>query len=219
MGLEIYIAVNYIICEECGNPIKPKGAPMNNENYFSNFSNEQILSHPDVKQRTLMMTGKSKDKTLELTKEQEKQIAIAYSKMFYALTTIHWCKGATLGTAWQKALEQMSSFVKTKSNPAHPMNKYLHALDNQYRREISERIMTSPYSNEKINMNPELAKKWSDTSTKQFQSYLKKMNDMYKEYMPQKEVNNNQSAQETNKAYTIMMKLLQLQNEGYQHAA
>lgn len=220
-GLEIYIAMNYIINAECGNPMKPKGAPMNNNFYFSDFSDEQILSHPDIKQHTLMMTGQTKDKKLELTKEQEKQIAIAYSRMFYALVEIHWTGGATLGNAQQKALEQMSSFVKTKSNPEHPMNKYLHVLDNQYRREISERIMTSPYSNEKINMNPELAKKWSDIATKQFQSYLKKMNDMYQEFMPQK--NNNQSATQSDiiaqKAKTVMMKILQMQNEGYGRAA
>jgi len=187
--------------------------PMNSDN--------QILLNPDIKQRTLMMTGESKDKKLELNKEQQKQIAIAYSKMFYALTTIHWCNGATLGTAWQKALEQMSSFVKTKSNPGHPMNKYLHALDNQYRREISERIMTSKYSDEKINMNPELAKKWSDVATKQFQSYLKTMNDMYKEYMPDNNHTTiqNQTDKAAQKAHAMMLKILQMQNEGYARAA
>lgn len=195
---------------------------MNSNTYSSEFSNEQILLHPDIKQRTLMMHGETKDKKLELTKEQEKQIARNFSIMFYALTTIHWCNGATLGRAWQKALEQMSSFVKTKSNPYHPMNKYLHALDNQYRREISERIMTSEYSDLKIEMNPELAKKWSDTATKQFQSYLKQMNDMYKEYMPATDNNKQESTQpnkSANQAYKIMMQFLQQQRGEYFRAA
>lgn len=195
---------------------------MNSNTYSSEFSNEQILSHPDVKQRTLMMHGETKDKKLELTKEQEQQIARNFSIMFYELTTIHWCNGATLGRAWQKALEQMSSFVKTKSNLGHPMNKYLHALDNQYRREISERIMTSEYSDSKIEMNPELAKKWSDIATKRFQGCLKNMNDMYKEYMPiadNKKQESTQQNKSVNQAYIVMMQFLQQQRGEYSSAA
>ena len=47
------------------------------------------------------------------------------------------------------------------------------------------------------------------------------MNDMYQEFMPQK--NNNQSATQSDiiaqKAKTVMMKILQMQNEGYGRAA
>jgi hypothetical protein len=196
---------------------------MTNENFDVQNVDNQILLNPDVKQRILMMTGESKDKKLELTKDQEKQIARHFATMFYALTTIHWCNGATLGVAWQKALEQMSSFVKTKSNPEHPMNKYLHALDNQYRRDISERIMTSPYSDSKIEMNSERAKQWVTHETQEYKKSLQFMNDMYKQYMPEKKsdvqpkVVSFKIAQE--KTYEQMLKILQINQMTNERAA
>lgn len=187
---------------------------MMNQLYFTDFSDEQILAHPDIKQRILMMTGQKKDKKLELTKEQEKQIAKNFNEMLVSLMTLNWCRGGTLGAAEQKALDQMSSFVKSKSNPEHPMNKYLHAMDNQCRREVSERIMTDEHSDEKIGINSELAQRWAKIATEKFKKALKNMNDMYKEFMPQKQIEDKTKKFEKGKENTQQMLLLwQLQQQ------
>jgi len=194
---------------------------MTDQLYFSNFSDEQILAHPDIKQRILMMTGQVKDKKLELTKEQEKQIAHDYGVMFRSLIVINWCKGGTLGMAQQKSLEQMSSFVKTKSNPEHPMNKYLHALDNQHRREFSEYIMKNKYSEETVGINSELAQRWAKIATGNFQKAFKRMNEMYKQYMPQKQAEDKTKQVENEKqnAYKKMFLFLQMRQMSDERAA
>lgn len=163
---------------------------MNYFDFIKSQNKEGVLSHPDVQQRMLMMLGQEKNSKLELSKQEENKIARNYQKMFFALATIRWCNGATLGVARQKSLEQMNSFVKSKTNIAHPMNKYLMSINNQMFREISQRNMTDENSDKKINIDSALAKKWTDEATQEFQKCLKELNEMYQKYMPEKTLDN-----------------------------
>ena len=147
----------------------------------------EIFSHPDIQQRMLMIMGEDKNQKLELDKTEENKIAQNYQKMFFALAVIRWCKGEKLGVARQHALEQMNSYVKTKINIAHPMNKYLIAINSQIHREVSYRNMTDKHSDKNIEMNSELAKKWTSEATKIFQQCMQNMNEMYQKYMPEKD--------------------------------
>ncbi|MFQ6703993.1 MAG: hypothetical protein ACLRFP_02850 [Alphaproteobacteria bacterium] len=164
---------------------------LNYNDFIKSANQNKILSHPDIQQRMLMLMGENKDQKLELTKDEENKIAQNYQKMYFALATIRWCNGEKLGIARQHALEQMNSYVKTKTNIAHPMNKYLVAINSQINREVSYHNMTDKHSDKTINMNSELAKKWSTESAKIFQQCMKNMNEMYKKYMPEK--NNKQT--------------------------
>ena len=172
---------------------KPKEFTMMNEYFdYANFIKSQnkngVLSHPDIQQRMLMMMGNEKNKKLEISKEEEKKIAQTYLKMFFALATIRWCNGETLGVARQKSLDQMNNYVKSKTNIAHPMNKYLLAINGQIHREIAQINMTDENSNKKIEIDPELKKKRQAEATKEFQQCLKTLNEMYQKYMPEKDV-------------------------------
>lgn len=192
--------------------------------YLSDFERNKILSNPDVKQRILMISGDKKDSKLELTQEQQKQVAVNFSKMFSGLVVINWCRGLKLGMAKQKALEQMSAYVKSKTNPEHPMNKYLHALDNQYRREVSEEIMKSEHSEEILPVNADWVKKWEKLATDDFNISMQQMNQMHKEFMPQKTPEKQFGAKSfeeaKDKAYQKMLLILQQQiQDDYQRAA
>lgn len=173
-------------------PAQPRGCIMadnvlNYNEFIKSVKPGEIFSHPDIQQRILMIMGEKKDKKLELEKTEENKIAKNYQKMYMALATIRWCRGQTLGVARQHALQQMNSYVKTKTNIAHPMNKYLIGINGQINREVSYRNMTDEHSDKKIDMNSTLAKKWSMESTKIFQDCMRELNEMYKKYMPQKD--------------------------------
>lgn len=160
---------------------------LNYRDFIKSANKNEIFSHPDIQQRMLMIMGNEKDKKLELDSVTENKIAQNYQKMFFALATIRWCRGETLGIARQRALDQMNSYVKSKANIAHPMNKYLIAINGQVAREISYRNMTDENSDKKIDMNSDLAKKWSVEATKVFQQCMRELNDIYQKHMPAKE--------------------------------
>ena len=207
---------------------KPKGFAMMNEylnydEFIKSQNKDGILSHPDVQQRLLMIMGNEKNKKLELSKDEEKAIAKNYQTMFFALATIRWCNGGTLGMARQKSLEQMDNFVKSKVNIAHPMNKYLMAINSQTRREIAALNMTDENSDKKIETNSAVAKKLSAEATKEFQESLKNLNDMYKKYMPEKDIKKMPATKSFNvaqqKAQQLMQQLVMAQQMMKQRAA
>ena len=190
---------------------------LNYSDFIKSQNQKGIFAHPDVQQRMLMMMGEEKNQKLELTKQEEKDIAKHYAIMFFSLATIRWCQGQTLGVARQKSLEQMNSFVKTKVNVEHPMNKYLMAINNQYHRFISQLNMTDEHSDKKINVMQDLTQKWSAMATKNFQESLKHLNEMYKKYMPEKDIKNKPAVVKfelaQKKAQQMMQQLLAGQNQ------
>ena len=195
---------------------------LNYADFIKSQNKEGIFSHPDVQQRMLMIMGEEKNQKLELSKEEEKKIVQIYATMFFALVVMRWCRGETLGVARQKSLEQMNSFVKSKVNVAHPMNKYLMTINNQYHRFISQLNMTDKNSDKKIEVSSELATKWSMEATKQFKESLKLLNKMYAKYMPEKDVKKQPANVKFNlaqKRAQQMMQQLLLQQRINQRAA
>ena len=161
---------------------------LNYSDFIKSQNKDGIFSHPDIQNALLMIMGKEKNKNLELSQDEEKKIAKNYQEMYMALAVIRWCRGEKLGVARQKSLDQMNNFVKSKTNVAHPMNKYLVGINGQMHREIAQINMMDANSDKTIKMNSDLIKKWSDEATKQFQKCLKELNDMYKKYMPEKDI-------------------------------
>ena len=159
---------------------------LNYSDFIKSANCDEIFSHPDIQQKILIMMGENKDKRLELDKTEENKISQNYQKMYFALATIRWCNGEKLGVARQHAMSQMNSYVNTKINIAHPMNKYLVGINNQVIREVSYRNMTDKNSDSSIDINSELAKKWSTESVKIFQKCMHELNEMYQKYMPNK---------------------------------
>lgn len=104
-----------------------------------------------------------------------------FMKMYNSLATINYCRGGTVGTAQQKALDQMSSFVKTKTVQNHPMNEFLKKLDSENRKTMSEYIMKSSFSNDVFN-DDIAAKQWGKMAETELKSSLGKFNDIYRKY-------------------------------------
>ena len=68
-----------------------------------------------ILQKQILMYGGSVKKQ-PLNVEEIKKLEKDYRTMFIGFTSINWSKpGTKLGTAWQKALSQMESYIKTKS--------------------------------------------------------------------------------------------------------
>lgn len=207
------------------NPRKPKGCTMTDDVLsYNDFIKKSggIFLHPDVQQRILMIMGDKKNPKLELTKSEETKIAQNYRKMYITLATIRWCKGESLGVARQHAMAQMNTFVKSKVDIAHPMNKYLMTINNQIIRTISQLNMTDENSDKKINMNPELATKWSVEATKIFQQNMHELNEMYQKYMPVKDVKQqpvNVKFKTANRRVVDMLNHMLAQQQNHQRAA
>jgi len=139
------------------------------------------------KKQFMLMGGEMKNINNKLSAEEIKQITKNYRDMYFALTSINWGMGMTLGMAWQKALEQMDSFVAAKTKVEnHPMNAELTKIHREFRRNMAKHIMTSEYAEEKLD----------EHHKKMFISYGEKMcvkskkvlNDIYQKHMPKMEI-------------------------------
>lgn len=104
-----------------------------------------------------------------------------FMKMYNSLATINYCQGGTVGAAQQKALDQMSSFVKTKTAQNHPMNEYLKKLDSENRKNMSEYIMKSSFSDD-VFSDDVAAKNWDKMAKTELKSSLSKFNALYRKY-------------------------------------
>ena len=182
---------------------------MNTFDYIKIQSNQNILLHPEIQQKTMMLIGNDKDNKMQLTKEEETQIAQHYLKMCYSLATIRWCQGEMLGVARQNALNQMDNFVKSKTNIIHPMNKYLLSIHGRVSREIAERNMTDSNSDKKVELHPTLAQKWTEQATQEFQKSLQILNEIHKKHMPEQNKEQSPTAKSFNTANGKVQQMLQ----------
>jgi len=150
---------------------------------------ENFLMNPEIQQSMAMLMGGDKKETKQLSEEQKKQIIKKYVNMFYSLAAINWCNGTTLGVAWQKALNQMDEFVKSKTKVLnHPMNPYLVAVHAKYKRHISETLLTNKHVNEKLNMSKELKEEWKRFASANVGKDMEFFNNLHKEFMPEQNI-------------------------------
>lgn len=109
------------------------------------------------------------------------EIRHAFVKMYNSLATINYCSGGTVGMAQQKALEQMSSFIRAKTKQNHPMNEYLKKLDSENRKNMSEYIMKNSFSNNVFD-DAVVAKRWKNMADSELKSSLVAFNNIYRKY-------------------------------------
>nr|MBQ0090915.1 hypothetical protein [Candidatus Enterousia merdequi] len=152
------------------------------------------LKNMSLEQEQQILLGLNVKKTKDLSQQEIEKMQKDYIGMYYALTSINWSQGMTLGMAWQKALEQMDAFVASKTKMInHPMNKHLSKIHSEFRKKQSERIMTSEYAECKL--NPVHKKSFLDYGTKRVKDTKDSLNNLYQKYMPEKtEVNNQQKS-------------------------
>lgn len=149
------------------------------ENNMQNFELQQ--------KKFIMMGGDIKTQQKQLSPEVIKQIKKNYTRMYFALTSINWGQGKTLGMAWQKALEQMDAFVASKIKISnHPINNELVKFHTKFKQDMSKHIMTSEYSASKLREeHKKLFIKIGEKDLKKGKTFL---DNKYQEYMPKQQI-------------------------------
>lgn len=148
-----------------------------------NINNKNLT----LQQKQIIMMGGNIKTEQKLSQQEIENIKKDYSRMYYAFTSINWAHGMTLGMAWQKALEQMQSFVAIKSeNANHPMTNELIKIHREFHHDMAKRIMTSEYTGDKLSENHK--KSFLDYGQKQFKKSKESLDAVYKKYMPTKEI-------------------------------
>lgn len=172
---------------------------------------EQFFMNPLIQQNIAMITGEQqKNKKQELSPEEKEQITKKYVNMYYALAAIHWCKGGTLGRAWQKALNQMDNFVKSKTKVlGHPMNPHLISVHAQFKRRMSESLLTNPYVDCETNLSKEHKEQWIKFSTEYVKSDMAFFNSMHDKYMPKEKIQEKSAKEPFKQAQQKVLKMVQ----------
>ena len=182
--------------------------------------NERNMQNFEFQQQQMLMMGVVINQVQEkLPPEIIKQMKKDYVKMYYGFTSINWGMGKTLGISWQKALEQMDSFVATKTKiSGHPANNELINFHSEFRRDMSKAIMTNPNTN--LKLEERLKKNFLDYGTKSVKESKGALDGLYQKYMPKKTNEKTQTAQGfklgNQKANQILQQLLiqqQMQRE------
>ncbi len=151
------------------------------------------------------------DKDLEQTRDLE-QIKLAFTKMYNSLAKINFCRGGTVGMAQQKALDQMSSFVKIKTTQDHPLNEFLKNLDSEHRKTTAEHIMKSSSSNNVFDDNI-VANNYRQMAESELKTSLKNFNSIYRKY-PGSQLGNDKGTQiNINQQKLIQMYLQMVQQK------
>ena len=163
----------------------------------------------------IMMGGDIKKEQQKLSPEVIKQIEKNYRQMYIGFTSINWGMGKTLGVSWQKALEQMDSFVASKTKIAnHPVNNALVKIHKEFRSDMARFIMQSPHAENKL--SERLKKDFIDDGTKSLKQAKDVLENIYKRYNPTKESTKQFAAVKFNFANRNLQQILMRQ---YQRTA
>ncbi|MBN1324864.1 MAG: hypothetical protein JW974_01460 [Alphaproteobacteria bacterium] len=149
----------------------------------------------------------------KLSPEDKKPIEKGVGDLFFGLAWTNWINGSSLGSAWQKALNQVDSFIATKTQN-NPATKYLREVAAVGKSRMSRIIMTNQNSNEKIDCPPEKIKEWSEIGSKWTSQGLQSLNDKVKEFEPEKKefaIQNNQQRFQNSQQNIMALWLLQRQ--------
>lgn len=170
-----------------------------------------------------IIAGEKPQRTQEktLSEADKKKISAAYFQLFYSLSFANWLKRTSLGQAWYKAIEQLKSFISSKS-PENPATMYMRQIFAAHKAKWSQLIMTSPLKDTQIECTPEKKQEWNMRVAKNTTDALKNLNDMlalYKtnEQPKQKTVQQSEFLSAQQKMQMLIM--WQMQNQNERHAA
>lgn len=142
-----------------------------------------------ILQKQILMYGGSVKKQ-PLNVEEIKKLEKDYRTMFIGFTSINWSKpGTKLGTAWQKALSQMESYIKTKSKIInHPVYEQLMKYHAMFSKKQSEHIMKCQGRESETVLTKDLQKVFLDDGTKMASNGKKALDSFYQQYMPKQSI-------------------------------
>ena len=149
----------------------------------TNIKNKQNLNLQQ--KRFIMIGGEFEQKIKQLSPQDSKNLQKYYKLMYAGFVSLNWSKGCKLGVAWQKAIEQMNAFVQSKTKiKNHPISKELKKIHDEFRKKISEYIMTNRKYAETTVSGAE-ANNFAEFGKFFMKKSVKPLNDMYKKYMPE----------------------------------
>ncbi|MBQ7409349.1 MAG: hypothetical protein IJV03_02175 [Alphaproteobacteria bacterium] len=141
----------------------------------------------ELRQHQILMHGGRTQKN-QLSQETIKQIKKDYYDMFIGFTSVNWSKpGTKLGTAWQKALNQMATYIKTKSNVQNnPVYECLVDIHKKFSKRISEHIMKCR-GRESETVLPESLHKQFAQDEKMITKGKSALDSVFTQYMPKQQ--------------------------------
>ena len=140
------------------------------------------------------------DKNIERTIDSvtRSRLVDAYMKLFSGFAWVNWTKKQSLGRAWQGALGQCESFLKTK-NKSNVAAKYLDKVSKAHKTYWSRVIMTNENSPNTINKTPEETKQLQQYGYKQIREAMDTINLIlarYNEYVEEMSVTNTKTVEQ-----------------------
>lgn len=152
------------------------------QDYKNNIKNFELQQ-----KQIIMMGGSVNTKQKKLSVAEIEKLKKDYRHMYFAFVSINWGMGKTLGVSWQKALEQMDSFVATKLKiVGHPINNELIKYNAEFKRDMSKHIMTSEYAQDTL--SEQYKKIFFDDGEKQLKKSKAAIDSVYQQYMPEKTI-------------------------------
>ena len=116
-----------------------------------------------------------------VSKDDRKMLADAYMKLFTGFTWVNWTNKHSLGRAWQTALGQCDSFIKTK-NDKNPAAQYLKNVFSAHKPYWSQVIMTHKNRDKAINPNQNEAKQIREHGTNMIRTAMDTINIILAQY-------------------------------------
>lgn len=116
-----------------------------------------------------------------LSDERQQKLSYALAELFFGLARANWVRGnPMLGSARQKAIEQIDAFLASK-NPANPAIQFLRHTAAAKRPEWSRVIMQSPRSSSVLNIPADKKQETAAWGAKWANAALGKINQIVKE--------------------------------------
>ena len=116
-----------------------------------------------------------------VSKDDRKMLADAYMKLFTGFTWVNWTNKHSLGRAWQTALGQCDSFIKTK-NDKNLAAQYLKNVFSAHKPYWSQVIMTHKNRDKAINPNQNEAKQIREHGTNMIRTAMDTINIILAQY-------------------------------------
>ena len=143
-----------------------------------------------ILQKQMLVHGAILQPKQKLSEAVIKQIKSHYYDMFIGFTSINWSKpGTKLGSAWQKALSQMDSYIKTKAkvlnNPVYEQLVKYHAV---FVKRQSEHIMKCQGRESETVLTKDLQKIFAADGTKMARDGKMALDNIYQQYTPKQPV-------------------------------
>lgn len=172
---------------------------------------QQIKNTPEFKKNIHAVLGLTSVK--QLTNEQKKKIKQNLHKMYVGLVFANWAsrENTKLGTAKQKALEQIESFVKTMSDDKQK-NAVAYEIAQQFaqlKKFASKQIMQS--STSELTLDKDVLSPYRAFGEKMTHDNMRTLREMFKQEQEKVKENNNTVEKQAKPNQAVLLQFLMAQ--------